>query len=214
VATVEAPEPAVTICDEGDAGFGWISSRPPFMERASHALLDDGGVWLVDPVDFPGLDERIAALGEPHGVLQLLDRHTRDCAAVAARLGVPHLVTPSQVPGSPFTPFAVPAVPGWKETALWWEARRTLVVTEAVGTARYYRAPGRPLGVNPVLRLFRPPTVLLGYEPEHLLVGHGAGLHENAAAALEEAVQRSRRDLLRVVPSILGAKRATSSRPS
>ncbi len=184
------------------------------MKRASHALLADGGVWLVDPVDFPGLDERVAALGEPRSVLQLLDRHTRDCALVAARLEVPHLVTPSEVPGSPFTAFAVPAVPRWKETALWWEARRTLVVTEAVGTARYYRAPGRPVGINPVLRLFRPPTVLLGYEPEHLLVGHGAGVHDNVTAALAEAVRRSRRDLLRVAPRILGARRSAGSGPS
>lgn len=201
----------MTICDESDAGFGWISGGPLGMERASHALLAAGGVWLVDPVDFPGLDERVAALGEPRGVLQLLDRHTRDCAPVAARLGVPHLVTPSEVPGSPFTMFAVPAVPRWKETALWWEERRTLVVTEAVGTARYYRAPGRPLGVNPLLRLFRPPTVLLAYEPEHLLVGHGAGLHDDVPAVLAETVRRSRRDLLRVAPRILGARRTQSA---
>ena len=43
-----------------------------------------------------------AALGEPAGVVQLLDRHNRDCAAVAAELGVPHLVVPDAVPDSPF----------------------------------------------------------------------------------------------------------------
>ncbi len=211
MAVVDAPE-AVTICDESDAGFGWIAPEPAWMERTAHALVADAGVWLVDPVDFPGLDDRVTTLGEPRGVLQLLDRHGRDCATLAARLGVPRLVNPSTVPGSPFKAFAVPAVPGWNETALWWAERRTLVVTEALGTARYYRAPGRALGINPVLRLLRPPTALLDYEPEHLLVGHGAGLHENVTAELGEALRRSRRDLLRVTPRILGARRAP--RPS
>jgi hypothetical protein len=202
---------AVTICDESDTGFGWIAPQPVWMERTSHALVAGGGVWLVDPVDFPGLDERVRALGEPRGVLQLLGWHTRDCAPVAARLGVPHQVTPSVVPGSPFEPVPVPGTPRWRETALWWPARRTLVVTEAVGTVRYYRAPGRPLGVHPFLRLIRPPNVLRGYEPEHLLVGHGTGVHVDAAGALEEAVRRARRDLPRVVPRLLGARRTGRS---
>ena len=122
-------------------------------------------------------------------MLQLINRHNRDCAAIAARLGVPHLVMPAAVPESPFEAVPVPAVPGWKETALWWPERRTLVVTEAIGTARYYCAPGQPVGVNPLLRLLRPPAALLRFAPEHLLVGHGAGLHENTAAALERAVR-------------------------
>ena len=112
------------------------------MERASHALAADGGVWLVDPTDFPGLDERVASLGEPRAVLQLFDRHGRDCAAIAARLGVPLLDTPSRCPARRSRPCTCPAVPGWKETALWWPERRTLVVSEAVGTNRYYRRSG------------------------------------------------------------------------
>ena len=43
----------VTFCDESDGGFGWIAPEPPWMQRASHALAADGGVWLVDPTDFP-----------------------------------------------------------------------------------------------------------------------------------------------------------------
>jgi hypothetical protein len=199
--------PPATICDESDAGFGWISDEHGWMERASHALLTDRGVWLVDPVDLPELDTRVRGLGEPRGVLQLVGWHTRDCAAVAARLGVPHLVVPSQVPDSPFEPFRVPGIPGWREVALWWPETRTLVVGEAVGTVRYFRAPGRPLGVHPVLRLARPPKVLLDREPEHLLVGHGRGLHADVAAALADAVARSRRDFPAVVPRLLRARR-------
>ena len=39
-------------------------------------------------VDWAGLDETVAGLGEPAGVVQLLDRHNRECAAVARRLAL------------------------------------------------------------------------------------------------------------------------------
>ncbi len=197
----------VTFCDESRGGFGWISAEPAWMGRTSHALVTDRGVWLVDPVDFPGLDERVRSVGKPCGVLQLLDRHVRDCTAVAARLAVPHLITPERVPGSPFAAVRVPGPLGWSETALWWQDRRTLIVGEAVGTVRYYCAPGRALGVNPVLRVFRPPVALLRFEPEHILCGHGAGVHEGAADCLRDAVRRARRDLPAVVPRLAAARR-------
>jgi hypothetical protein len=93
----------VDFCDEFDGGFGWIVDE--FMERCSHALDDDGRVWVVDPVDGDGVEERIRAAGTPAGVLQLLDRHNRDCAALAARLGVRHHVVPGVA--RPFAPIAV-----------------------------------------------------------------------------------------------------------
>src|SRR5688572_13533667 len=86
--------------DLGPSGFGWALDER-FM-RTSHALAAGGRVWLLDPVDVPGLDERLASLGEPAAVVQLLDRHTRDCAAVAARLAVPHHVVPDALPDTPF----------------------------------------------------------------------------------------------------------------
>ena len=88
-------------CDDlGDDGFGWIVEEP--MTRTSHALAADGKVWLVDALDWPDAIERALGLGEPAGVIQLLDRHDRDCAALATRLAVPHLVAPDEIPGSPF----------------------------------------------------------------------------------------------------------------
>ena len=42
-----------------------------------------------------------------------------------------------------------------------------------------------------MLRL-TPPRRLLDFEPEHLLVGHGAGVHEDAPAALRYAIEGSR----------------------
>ena len=199
---------SVTFCDEALWGFGWITAEPRFMQRASHALLaEDGGVWLVDPVDFPGLDERVRALGRPAGVIQLLDRHRRDCAPVSARLGVPIWITPPAVPDSPFEAVEVRRSRRWQEIALWWPQRRVLVVAEAVGTVRYFCAPGEALGIHPLLRL-TPPRALLGYEPEHVLVGHGAGVNEHAATALHDAIRHSRVNALRVIPRLLTFYRA------
>ena len=197
----------VTFCDEAPWGFGWIAAEPAFMQRASHALLTDGDVWLIDPVDFPGLDERVRALGRPAGVIQLLDRHGRDCVPVSARLGVPIWITaPAAIPGSPFEVVELKRSRLWRESALWWPGQRVLVVAEAVGTARYFCAPGEALGVHPLLRP-APPRGLLGFEPEHVLVGHGAGVHENATNALHAAIRTSRRNALRVLPRLVTFKR-------
>jgi hypothetical protein len=185
-------------CDErGSAGFSWVVDEP--QTRTSHALVTGGDVWLVDPVDWPEAIERARALGTPAGVLQLLDRHNRDCAALAAALGVPHLVAPDEVPGSPFACIPVRRKRRWAESALWWPDARTLVVAEAVGTNDFFTGGLEVAGVHLLLRL-RPPQVLAGYDPEHLLVGHGEGVHGAAAAgAVRTALARSRRDLPRVV---------------
>jgi hypothetical protein len=192
------PEVKIRICDETAFGFGWIASEPAPLQRASHALAADGRVWLVDPVDGPGIEARVRALGEPAGVLQLLDRHPRDCAVLAERLGVPHLRLPfGGVPASPFEVRRVLSIPGWRELALWWEAEAVLVCAEVVGTVPYFRAPGEPLGVHPFLRLYQPEALrdmAKRLAPRHVLVGHGEGIHgDAAAAALAEAVGGARR---------------------
>lgn len=179
--------------DEFGLGLSWVLDEP--MERTSHALVADGRVWFVDPVDVDEAMERALALGEPAGVIQLLDRHNRDCAQIAERLGVPHLRLPDAIADSPFEVLKVVDVPKWREKALWWPAERMLVVSEAVGTGPMFRAGDVPAGVHMFLRL-RPPGVLKRYEPAHLLVGHGDGIHgPEAADALRTAYQRSLRDL-------------------
>lgn len=195
------------IVDELPFGFSWFPKEA--MTRTGHALAAGDGVWFVDPVDVPEAMERAAALGAPAGVIQLLDRHNRDCAAIAARLGVPHLKVPDAVPGSPFEVVRVLDVPGWHEAALWWPEHRVLVVAEMIGTNAGFRLGDEPAGMHLVLRAL-PPGALRGYQPEHLLVGHGRGVHgPEAAAALEQAYARSRRDLprlaIRVPQLVVGA---------
>jgi hypothetical protein len=188
----------ITVTHRHDWGVGWIAAEPAYMQRASHALTHGGGVWLVDPVDGEGLGEEIAALGEVRGVIQLLDRHPRDGAALAERHDVPLLRTPfDRVPGTPFEPVAVMRRRRWDETALWWPEPRVLVVAEALGTAPYFRAPGEPVGVHPMLRL-TPPRALAGFAPVHLLVGHGAPLEgPDVAERVREAVAGSRSQIPR-----------------
>src|SRR3954466_8481350 len=104
--------------DEYPFGFSWVIEET--MRRTSHALVEDGRVWLVDPVDAPEAIARAEGMGEIAGVLQLLDRHKRDGAALAARYGVPHLEMPVSMPGSALEAVSVLRLPRWKETALWW----------------------------------------------------------------------------------------------
>jgi hypothetical protein len=177
-------------------GVSWVIDEP--ARRTSHALVADGRVWVIDPVEQPDAMARVAALGEPAGVLQLLDRHNRDCAAVAQRLGVPHLMVPDAVPGSPFQAIPVVRIPRWRETALWWAQQRVLVVAEALGTAPAFTAGHGAVGMHPVLRPF-PPGRLRGLEPEHLLPGHGPPVHGgDAREGIAWAYAHARRDLPRL----------------
>jgi hypothetical protein len=50
--------------EEHALGLTWVVEEP--MERAFHALVDDGRVWLVDPLDGPEIADAVA-LGEPAG---------------------------------------------------------------------------------------------------------------------------------------------------
>jgi hypothetical protein len=194
--------------DEYPFGFSWIPDEA--MSRTSHALATDEGVFLVDAVDVPEAIERARALGPPAGVIQLLDRHNRDSATLAARLGVPHLRLPDAA--GPFEVITVLDVPRWRERALWWPERRALIVAEAIGTTPVHRLGDGAAGMHPLLRAL-PPGRLRRYAPEHLLVGHGHGVHGPAAAtALEDAYDRSRKDLPKLALRLPAMARAAARR--
>ena len=199
----------VRFCDQFGGGFGWIVDE--FMERCSHALVEGGRVWAIDPVDGDGVEDRIRAAGTPAGVLQLLDRHNRDCAALAARLGVRHHVVPQGSLG-PFGCIAVKNSRSWNEVALWWRDRGVLVCADVAGTAPYFRAGNERLAVHPLLRLRPPRRQLEGLQPNVILCGHGQGVLEDADAALREALSTSRRRIPGQAASAVRAWRA--SRPS
>ncbi len=192
------------IVDETDFGLGWLEETS--LARTSHALMHEGRLWLVDPIEPRELEERVLALGEPAGIIQLLDRHERDSAAIAARLGVPLHVVPRELPGTPFEFRPVLRNRFWREVALWWPERSALVCADVLGTIPFFRAGREPVGVHPLLRLL-PPRSLLGLNPEHLLVGHGGGLDTGAASAVDEAVRHARRRIPRWLVGLPAALR-------
>lgn len=176
-------------------GISWVEQG--MMVRTSHALAADGKVWLIDPFeDEPALAEA-ESLGAPAGVLQLLDRHNRDCAQIAGRLNVPLLRLPERAPQTPFEVIPVISRFGWHEIALWWPGEHALVVAEAIGTAPPF-ALGRRAGVHPMLRLTPPRSQLSPYRPRMLLVGHGETIESGGAAALDDALAHARSDLPRL----------------
>jgi hypothetical protein len=198
-----APGTDARFCDEMDGGFGWQMIER--LERTSHAVATDDGVWIFDPVAWEPALERIPELGEPAGVVQLIDRHDRDCAAVAARFGIPHFAVPiHELPGSGLELVRIMDSRLWRELAAWIPRSQILVCGDVLGTAGYFRAGDEPLGVHPLRRL-RPPKVLARYEPQHILCGHGAGVHgPGTPAALREALRTARRRLPR---ALVGAVR-------
>lgn len=199
---------AVRTFDETDVGLTWVMDEP--MARASHALVEEGRVWIIDPVDENDAMTRVAELGEPAAVLQLLDRHNRDCTAVADRLGVPLVVLPDEVKSTPFQTIRVVNNRLWKEQALWWQEKRCLVVAEALGSNRMYKPGPAGAGVHIGMRLTPPKRQLGTYLPEHLLFGHGEPIHgPEATPALQEAIDRSVRD---IPGAVIGLPKAFTSK--
>lgn len=201
--------------DRWDGGVGWLAHPDETLQRASHALAVDGEVWVVDPVDAPGLDDLLADLGEVAGVVLGLDRHKRDAAALATRHGVsvclprpladvadaldaPTTIVGDELADTGYRTHTLVDNRLWTEVALHHPEDGTLLVPEAVGTAPHYVVPGERLGVHPALRLRPPRRVLAGYQPERVLVGHGRGVHDDAAGALADALRAARRNAPRL----------------
>jgi len=210
--------------DRYDRGVGWIAYPEEAMQRASHAIAVDDEVWIADPVDADGLDSLLAEFGEVAGVVVLLSRHTRDAAAIANRHDVAVRI-PAFFDGvaeeidAPVERFSGELAESglvchrlvdnrfWQEAILYDDRDGTLVVPEALGTSEIFTSGGRPLGVHPMLRV-RPPNTLGRFDPDRLLVGHGAGIHENTTAiladALDGALARTPRLVLENARKLLG----------
>jgi len=175
------------------------------MQRAMHALRDGERTWLIDPFHAAEFRDALGELPPLAGVIQLLDRHNRDCVEIAGSLDLPLHRIPARLPDSGLEVVRVIAQRFWNEVALWAPGTRTLVIAEAVGTAPLF-ALGRPAGVHPMLRLLPPRGALSGYAPDQLLVGHGPALAAGGAAALAGALAAARADLPKLalkLPSVL-----------
>lgn len=211
----EAADDFATI-DRWEGGVGWVAHPEETMQRASHALATDEGVWIVDPVDAEGIDDLIAEFGEVRGVVVLSNHHLRDAPAVAARHDVP-VYLPSQMTGvaeridGPVGRIENGATLGeyelievahsgsdfWQEWALY--DGETLVCSESVSGAPYCTVGDERLGVMPMRRLSPPRDALAGLEPKRVFSGHGAGVQTEATVALQEALRTSRRGFPRAL---------------
>lgn len=211
----DGPGTEVTIVDQWYGGLTWMAHPDERMRRASHALVVDDDVWLVDPIDADGLDEELAALGDVAGVVVLTNSHGRHADRLADRYDVSvHVPACFDDPATAFdapvetfgdeladTGFALVWEKdgrGWKEGALYHPDRRTLVVADTLLTSLFTREEGR-LEVVPFFRLSPPRDGLGGLAVERLLVGHGEPVVEEAQARLNEALAGARQGALRAI---------------
>lgn len=197
--------------DRWEGSVGWIAVPDEKLQRSSHALRHGEDLWLLDPVDTPDLDSFLSEFGTVVGVIVLLDRHLRDADTIAdrhdvsihrppwmssidARCSVPVTSLADELGRTGYSLHKRIDLPFWKEAVLH-RPDGVLYVPESLGTASHYCAPGERLGVHPMLR-FTPPSELADLTVNRLLVGHGTGIHDNPAGAIETAITGSRRRAL------------------
>lgn len=201
------------IIDRWEDGVGWIAYPNELMQRASHAIAIENDVWVIDPVDADGIDSLLAEYGSLVGVVVLLDRHTRDAAKIARRHDVPVYVPANMssvarsldAPVERFTHTLADTGlrvetlvdwPLWQEIAL--VSDDLLITGDALGTADYFRTAEERLGIHPFLRLAPPRQILSALAPDRILVGHGSGITDDAATALETAITGARKRIPRL----------------
>lgn len=194
------------IVAESDRFVSWLAHPDERGKRASHALRTDEGVWLVDPLDAPNVDDAIDGLGDVAGIAVLSAYHARDAGVLARRYDVAVHVPEwmnrveervdgpveryTDAPGGPdagFRTYSCRPFPGWQEVFLYHEPSRTLFSPDSLGTCEQNCIGEERLGLVTVRRL-QPPDQLRGLEPDRVLVGHGEPVTADATAALETAL--------------------------
>jgi hypothetical protein len=203
---------SVTVVGDFGDVVSWVAHPDEEGVRASHAIRTEHGVWVIDPIDGPNVDDILDSLGDVIGVAVLSCYHARDAERIANRHDVavhvpewmdrvPDIVdapvnryalrpdegydTPTLdvIPCRPF--------PGWQEAFLYHDASKTLVTPDSLGTTEIHCLDDEPLGLS-VFRRLQPPSVLAGLEPERILPGHGEPLTEDATTALRAALDGAR----------------------
>jgi hypothetical protein len=197
--------------------FAWLADAGDPMSRSSCVLAVSGGCLVVDPVDVPGLDEALSAIGPVLAVVTLLDRHQRDAVAVAARLGAER-VMPAALGGAGLHLEGVEERTvidrrSWHESLLWLPDRRLLVCVETLGTADYFLArPRDRLGMHPWARIVARRGAFDGIDPLVIAVGHGPPLRDGASQALRRTLRTAHmalpRHWARLLPAAVRASRS------
>lgn len=209
------------IIDRWANGFGWIAHPTEEGLRASHAIKAEDGVWVIDPIDAPGIDGPLEELGKVVGVTVLCSYHARDAGTIANRHNVPVYLPrwmnrvaervdapieryqttfgDSGFEISRFDPLSL-----WQEAIAYREADGTLVIPDLLGSGPGYTVGSERVGVVLSHRLFPPTDALGDLEPERILFGHGEGILEDACEALDSALSGARRRFPRALITELG----------
>jgi len=216
-------ERTLSVIDRFEDAVGWLVHPEETLARASHALETEDGLWVVDPLDAPGLDDLLAEYGEVAGVVVCSSWHARDAGGIATRHDVPVSIpqwiervpervdAPVERIGCPIGEFEcrpTTPLPSWQEAILWRERDGTLYVPESMGTAGHFLVGDERLGVSIYRRLLPPRTALADIEPERVLVGHGTGIFEDATDELDAALRTARKR----APRAFAAHAATAIR--
>lgn len=198
--------PTLEAITEWDGGISWFAHPEEDAMRGSHAIATESGVWVIDPLDAEGLDDRLSELGEVTGVVVIHDRHTRNAEVIADRHDVavhapewmdltreklqkePELLD-EELPGTTYKIHQLINTEEWEEAILVDEAGNTMVVMETLGTLPGFCEGDDDIGLHP--NLDQTPDGLTDYQPERILVGHGESIYEDGGAMLEAALDGS-----------------------
>jgi len=193
--------------DRWSGGVGWLAHPDEEGQRASHAIACEDGVWIIDPVDAPGVDDLLDELGEVAGVAVLSSYHTRDADAVATCHDVPVHVPrwmdrvgervdarveqyECTLGDTGFRIYRFEPLSMYQEAVAYRESDGTLLVPDSLGTADLFRVGDERLGLE-LLRRLLAPSELAGLEPERILVGHGEPVTVEPGAALRDTRRRA-----------------------
>ncbi|EMA72759.1 hypothetical protein [Halorubrum distributum] len=142
------------VVDRWDGGIGWLAHPNETGHRTSHAVVgEDGGVWLIDPIDAPRIDEELSTFGDVRGVIVCSNYHVRGADVFAARYDVPVYCPPwlsrgtsqldasiepetNTVGTSGFELRRCRPFPGWSEAIAYRGFDETLYVPDVLGTSR------------------------------------------------------------------------------
>lgn len=204
-------EPAdFSTVDDWKDGIGWIAHPNEDTLRTSHAVRGDDGVWILDPLDAPGVAELVAELGDVVGVAVLSNYHSRDASAFANRFDVPVYLPEwmsrvesridarveryaEELGDSGFEVEGCRPLPGWREGIAYRESDGTLYVPDVMGTAPVFTVGDERIGIHTFVRPRGGVEPLTNVEPSRILVGHGTGIFEDSTAALSDAHSGVRR---------------------
>lgn len=211
----------IQIIDRWDNGFGWLAHPGEEGKRASHAISAEDSVWVIDPVDTPGLDGYLEELGEVTGVTVLSSYHTRDAEIIASRHNVPVYIpqwmnrvadrvdVPIEQYGttfgnSGFDVYRFEPLSLWQEAIVYRESDGTLIIPDLIGSGPGYTVGKERIGLVLSHRLTPPRDRLGNLEPERILFGHGEGVFEDATTALSTALSGARKRFPRALVTQLG----------